>query len=53
MQQSMVKLTAKRNLGGVSKQLDCPPILAGGVADHIHLLARLGSTITQAEGCRN
>jgi len=27
-------------LGGVSKQLDCPPILAGGVEDHVHLLAR-------------
>ena len=23
-------------LGGVSKQLDCPPILVGGVEDHIH-----------------
>src|SRR2546428_13957668 len=36
-------------LGGVSKQLDCPPILAGGVEDHVHLLARFGRTITQAE----
>src|SRR5881392_3526180 len=36
-------------LGGVSKQLDCPPILAGGVEDHVHLLGRFGRTITQAE----
>jgi REP element-mobilizing transposase RayT len=36
-------------LGGVSKQLDCPPILVGGVEDHIHLLARFGRTLTQAE----
>ena len=36
-------------LGGISKQLDCPPILVGGVEDHIHLLARFGRTITQAE----
>jgi REP element-mobilizing transposase RayT len=36
-------------LGGISKQLDCPPILAGGVEDHVHLLARFGRTITQAE----
>ncbi len=36
-------------LGGVSKQLDCPPILVGGVEDHAHLLARFGRTITQAE----
>ena len=26
-------------LGGVSKQLDCPPILVGGVENHVHLLA--------------
>src|SRR5262245_43128667 len=36
-------------LGGVSKQLDCPPILVGGVEDHVHLLARFGRIITQAE----
>ena len=36
-------------LGGVNKQLDCPPILVGGVEDHVHLLARFGRTITQAE----
>ena len=36
-------------LGGVSKQLDCPPLLVGGVEDHVHLLARFGRTITQAD----
>ena len=36
-------------LGGISKQLDCPPIRVGGVEDHVHLLAGLGRTITQAE----
>ena len=36
-------------LGGVSKQLDCPPILVGGVEDHVHLLCRFARTITQAE----
>lgn len=36
-------------LGGVSKQLDCPPVIAGGVADHIHLLARMGRGITQSD----
>src|SRR5687768_2459935 len=35
-------------LGGVSKQLDCPPILIGGVEDHVHLLARFGRAIAQA-----
>ncbi len=36
-------------LGGISKQLDCPPIRVGGVEDHVHILARFGRTITQAE----
>ncbi len=36
-------------LGGVSKQLECPPIRVGGVEDHVHILARFGRTITQAE----
>lgn len=36
-------------LGSISKQLECPPIKVGGVEDHVHLLARFGRTITQAE----
>ncbi len=36
-------------LGSVSKQLDCPVMLAGGVEDHVHLLARFGRTIAQAD----
>ena len=36
-------------LGGVSKQLDCPPLHVGGVEDHVHLLARFGRTLTQTE----
>jgi REP element-mobilizing transposase RayT len=36
-------------LGGISKTLGCPPILVGGVEDHVHILARLGRTITQAD----
>ena len=36
-------------LGGVSKQLDCPPLLVGGAEDHVHLLARSGRTLMQAE----
>src|SRR5437899_11404044 len=37
------------NLGAISKNLECPPILVGGVEDHVHLLCRFGRTITQAE----
>jgi REP element-mobilizing transposase RayT len=36
-------------LGSVSKNLDCPPILVGGVQDHVHLLCRFARTIAQAE----
>jgi putative transposase len=36
-------------LGGISKTLDCPPIIVGGMEDHVHLLARLGRTITRAD----
>ncbi len=32
-------------LGGISKQLECPPIRIGGVEDHVHVLARLGRTL--------
>lgn len=36
-------------LGGISKQLGCLPIITGGMEDHVHLFARFGRTITQAE----
>ena len=36
-------------LGRISKQLGCAPILTGGIEDHVHLLARMSRTITQAE----
>ncbi len=36
-------------LGGISKRLDCPPLAIGGVADHVHLLVRLGRSVSQAE----
>jgi putative transposase len=36
-------------LSGISRNLDCPAILVGGVADHVHILARQSRTITQAD----
>ncbi|MBL8662941.1 MAG: IS200/IS605 family transposase [Candidatus Odyssella sp.] len=36
-------------IGAVSRELDCPPIQVGGVADHIHLLVRQGREISQSE----
>lgn len=36
-------------LGGISKTLECPPIQVGGAEYHVHLLARLSRTRTQAD----
>ena len=38
-----------RYLGAVSARLKCPVIRVGGVADHVHCLARQARTITVAE----
>ena len=36
-------------LGGTSKTLNCPPMITGGVEDHIRLLARQSRTITLSD----
>ena len=36
-------------LGGATRELGCPSMLVGGVEDHVHLLARHGRTISQAD----
>lgn len=36
-------------LGRTSKTLECPPLIVGGVEDHVHLLGRMSRTITQAD----
>ena len=35
-----------KQLGGVSKTLECPPILVGGTEDHVHVVARQSRTIS-------
>lgn len=35
-------------LGGISKNLDCPSLIVGGVEDHVHLLCRFGRKIAIA-----
>jgi putative transposase len=37
-----------RYLGGILTQLECQPILAGGVEDHVHLLCALSRTMDAA-----
>ncbi len=36
-------------LAEISNRLDCPTLAIGGVEDHVHLLARFGCSITQAD----
>jgi putative transposase len=33
-----------RYLGGILTNLDCPPIIIGGVEDHVHILSNLSRT---------
>jgi putative transposase len=47
-----IRAEMHRYLGGVSKTLDCQPLIVGGVADHVHLLASLGKSRSQAEWVR-
>lgn len=35
-------------IGEISKQMECQPIIVGGVADHVHILAVLSRTVTIA-----
>ena len=43
------RIALHKQLGGISKRLECPPLLIGGISDHVHLLCRFGRTISQAE----
>ncbi len=43
------RIELHKYLGGISKHLDCPALAIGGVADHVHLLVRLGRSMSQAE----
>ncbi len=36
-------------LGGISKRLECAPLLTGGVEDHVHQLAHFGRTLSIAD----
>jgi len=38
-----------RYLAGISGQLACPALEVGGVADHVHVLAYLGRSCSQAD----
>ena len=35
-------------LGEISNKLDCPSIVVGGTEDHVHILSRLGKSISHS-----
>jgi REP element-mobilizing transposase RayT len=45
MQNLALRDEMHKYLGGTCNNLDCPVLRVGGVADHIHILCRLGKTI--------
>ena len=40
-------------LAGICNNLNCPALIVGGVDDHVHILCRLGKTITIADYIRD
>ena len=44
-----IRAEMHKYLGGISNNLDCPPIIVGGTDDHVHLLARQARTIALAD----
>jgi len=36
-------------IAGVTKRLECPAIIVGGYEEHVHVVARFGRTVTQAD----
>jgi putative transposase len=43
------RLALHAYLGDISQTLDCPPLIVGGVEDHVHLLTRFGRSLSQAD----
>jgi putative transposase len=46
LQNQAIRDEMHRYLGGTCNQLDCPVLRVGGVADHVHVLCRLGRGVT-------
>ena len=36
-------------LGGICRNLECPALIVGGIADHVHILSRLSRVISVAD----
>jgi REP element-mobilizing transposase RayT len=49
LQNQALRVEMHAYLGGVCRNLDSPSLIVGGVADHVHILCRLGRTVSVAE----
>ncbi|HMF17765.1 MAG TPA: IS200/IS605 family transposase [Gemmataceae bacterium] len=49
LQNPALREELRKYLGGTCKNLNCPVLCVGGVADHVHILCRLGRTISVAD----
>ena len=49
LQDRTIREETHHYLGGTCNDLGCPILCVGGVADHVHLLCRLGRTIAVAD----
>ena len=49
LQKSEIRNEMQHYLGGICNGLDCPILRVGGVADHVHLLCRVGRSLTVAD----
>ncbi len=49
LQEPTLRAEAHHYLGGTCNHLGCPVLCVGGVADHVHILCRLGRNIAIAD----
>ncbi len=49
LQDPVIRDEMHNYLGGTCSELDCPVLRVGGVADHVHILCRLGRSISIAD----
>lgn len=49
LRDSVLRSLLHAQLGAISRELDCAPVIVGGVEDHVHILGRFGRSLSQAE----
>ena len=53
LQDAAFRQTTHGYLAGICRNLECPALIVGGVADHVHILSRLGKTMDVADPIRD